>query len=69
MQGSVSQPTVTCQLCQRSLVVTPDGRGFPPDIAKRKLRKLCQAAGCDSKPQYRAGLSPALDELVKRLKL
>lgn len=32
-----------------------DGRGFPPDIAKRKLAKRCKAQGHASDPQYRAG--------------
>jgi hypothetical protein len=34
----------------------PDGRGFPPDIAKRKLRKLCASNGCSCDPVYRAGI-------------
>jgi hypothetical protein len=50
------EPTVTCRLCKRRQVVNPDGRGFPPDIAKRKLRKVCQAAGCPCEPIYRAGV-------------
>jgi hypothetical protein len=53
----MSEPVQTCQLCQRSVIVTPDGRGFPPDIAKRKLRKLCNADGCVSSPRYTAGFS------------
>jgi hypothetical protein len=57
-----SEPTVTCQLCGRSEVVKPDGRGFPPDIAKRKLRKRCCAWGCTSDPQYRAGVSIRMTE-------
>lgn len=51
-----SDPTVTCALCRRRLTVTPDGRGFPPDTAKRKLRKRCLAAGCACEPVYRAGV-------------
>lgn len=51
----MSEPTVTCALCGRSQAVVPSGRGFPPDTAKRKLRKICQAGGCSSDPQYRAG--------------
>jgi hypothetical protein len=54
-------PTVTCDKCGRRAVVVPDGRGFPPDIAKRKLRKQCRAAGCDGEPQYRAGIMLRLD--------
>ena len=52
----MSEPTVTCGKCGRQRIVVPDGRGFPPDIAKRKLRKECRADGCDGEPQYRAGL-------------
>ncbi len=37
------------------MVVRPDGRGFPPDIAKRKLRKVCKEAGCSCDPVYQAG--------------
>lgn len=56
--GISPEPTVACSLCGRSQVVTPDGRGFPPDIAKRKLRKVCRAAGCESDPKYTAGVVP-----------
>ena len=52
----MSQPTQTCRLCGLVEVVRPDGRGFPPDIAKRRLAKRCAADGCPSDPQYRAGL-------------
>lgn len=50
-----SDPAQTCRACGRSVKVRPDGRGFPPDIAKRKLAKLCQAAGHVSDPQYTTG--------------
>jgi hypothetical protein len=53
----MSQPTQTCALCGRSVVVVPDGRGFPPDIAERKLVRACKAAGCKCQPQYLAGLA------------
>lgn len=59
-----TEPTVTCQLCSRQVVVQPDGRGFPPDIAKRKLRKLCKAAGCPCEPSYLAGIDPRLAALL-----
>ena len=53
----MSEPTQTCQACGRSVTVVPNGRGFPPRIAERRLRKLCAENGCEScKPQYRAGL-------------
>jgi hypothetical protein len=55
-QQPLAEPTVTCTLCGRQLIVTPDGRGFPPGITKRKLRKACQANGCECDPQYRAGI-------------
>lgn len=53
----MSEPTQTCLRCGRVEIVRPDGRGFPPDIAKRKLRKACKENGCPCEPQYRAGLS------------
>jgi hypothetical protein len=46
--------TQTCSLCGRTEQVTPDGRGFPPDIAKRRLIKRCKANGCPSSPTYMA---------------
>ncbi len=52
----MSQPTQTCTLCGNVEVVTPDGRGFPPGIAKRKLIKRCRAQGCRCEPVYRAGV-------------
>lgn len=52
----MSSPTQTCQECGDVEVVKLDGRGFPPDIAKRKLAKRCKAKGHISQPQYRAGL-------------
>lgn len=60
----MSQPTQTCTLCGRVEIVRPDGRGFPPDIAKRRLKKACNAGGCPSKPRYRVGLSPQLEALL-----
>ena len=51
----MSEPTQTCTTCGRVVIVQPDGRGFPPDIAKRKLAKLCKADGHVSTPQYTAG--------------
>ena len=62
----MSEPAYSCAECGRKVVVVPDGRGFPPDIARRKLRKLCAAAGCACKPSYRAGLDPALEALIER---
>ena len=56
----MSEPRVTCDKCGRRAVVVQTGRGFPPDVARRKLRKLCRAAGCDGEPQYRAGIDPVL---------
>ena len=51
----MSQPMQTCRTCGAVEVVTPNGRGFPPDIAKRKLAKRCKAAGHVSDPAYLAG--------------
>lgn len=52
----MAEPTQTCLLCNRVVTVVPSGRGFPPDVAARKLAKICAAAGHVSRPQYRAGL-------------
>lgn len=52
-----TSPRQTCHRCGQSVVVTPDGRGFPPDIAKRKLIRLCKANGCACDPRYTAGIS------------
>lgn len=58
------QPTQTCLRCGRQQIVTPDGRGFPPGIAERKLRKACAAAGCVCQPKYRAGYSDDVARLL-----
>lgn len=60
----MSEPTYYCKVCGRSLVVRPDGRGFPPGIAKRKLVKLCKATGHEADPQYVAGVDPALAVII-----
>jgi hypothetical protein len=52
----MTEPTQTCALCGNVEIVRPDGRGFPPDIAKRRLRRRCRAGGCRCEPRYRAGL-------------
>jgi hypothetical protein len=52
----MSSPTQTCEVCGDVEVVRQDGRGFPPDIAKRKLAKRCKAKGHACQPQYRAGV-------------
>lgn len=53
----MSSPVQTCELCGRFVIVKQDGRGFPPDIAKRKLAKYCKANGCESQPKYTAGFN------------
>lgn len=49
-------PKWTCENCGDTEPVVPDGRGFPPDIAKRKLAKRCKAKGHNSCPYYTAGV-------------
>lgn len=49
------EPRQTCQTCSRYVVVVPSPRGFPPDTAAAKLRKLCLADGHESDPKYTAG--------------
>jgi hypothetical protein len=52
----VTEPIYTCGVCGGIEVVRPDGRGFPPNIAKRRLTKRCKAAGHTCEPRYRAGI-------------
>lgn len=52
----MSSPTQTCSVCGDYEIVRPDGRGFPPDIAKRRLQKRCLAAGHKCVPTYGAGI-------------
>jgi hypothetical protein len=52
-----TQPTQECLLCGNVEVVRPDGRGFPPDIAKRRLQRRCKAQGCLCDPKYTAGIA------------
>jgi hypothetical protein len=50
-----SEPTYRCLICNTVIVVRPDGRGFPPGIAKRKLKRSCTERGCPCDPKYRPG--------------
>lgn len=50
-----STPRQTCQVCGAVEQVKPDSRGFPPDIAKRRLERRCKTAGHTAVAQYRAG--------------
>jgi hypothetical protein len=51
----MSEPTVLCEECLVSVLVDYTMGEFPPDVAKRKLEKLCKAQGHKSKPKYQAG--------------
>jgi hypothetical protein len=51
----MTSPQQKCLECGDIEIVRPDGRGFPPDIAKRKLAKRCKEKGHDCRPQYTAG--------------
>lgn len=62
----MSEPQCSCLTCGRIVIVNPYARGFPPDSAKRKLIKLCKAAGHEADPQYRAGVDPALEALLRK---
>jgi hypothetical protein len=53
----VTQPIQKCWTCGDFEIVKPDGRGFPPDIAKRRLVKRCKAKGCKHEIRYHAGYS------------
>jgi hypothetical protein len=57
-----TSPVQTCQACGDFEIVKPDGRGFPPDIAKNRLKKRCEAKGCAHNITYRAGLRISVDK-------
>ena len=52
----MGEPAYTCKLCGRRQVVSPYVRGYPPDVARRKLVVWCKAHGCESEPEYLAGM-------------
>ena len=51
----MSAPKQTCQLCGNSVEVKIEMKGFPPDTARAKLKRLCKSQGCEYKPKYTAG--------------
>lgn len=63
----MSEPRQTCTTCGDAEIVRPDGRGFPPDIAARRLAKRCKAAGHTCTPIYRAGMPPELERILAAL--
>lgn len=52
----MSEPVQTCKLCGTQVEVDFYARGFPPDAAVKKLKRLCNSQGCPCDPQYTAGL-------------
>ncbi len=56
----MSEPTVTCRDCGRSILVVLNRHGFPPDTAKRTLAKECKERGCPASGTiYRAWIETA----------
>lgn len=53
-------PTQQCTTCGRVVEVKYFARGFPPDVAKRVLVRLCKADGHEATTAYRAGVAPSL---------
>ena len=51
-----AEPTYTCGECGRVVVVRRDGRGFPPDIAKRRLVRLLDQRTNDLRLVHRRDL-------------
>lgn len=49
-------PVVYCRDCNAVRKVDPYVRGFPPDVAKAKLRRSCREHGCKGEPEYIAGV-------------
>lgn len=53
----MTQPRMTCAICGRIEIVKADGRGFPPNIARRRLVEACHVYGCTCDPRYSVGFS------------
>jgi hypothetical protein len=64
----MSGPIVFCKTCGTVMAVKPDGRGFPPSIAQRKLAKSCKSRDCDFRIDYRAGMSQDLIDLLEGMR-
>ena len=65
----MSSPIVYCTVCGTVMGVKQDGRGFPPDIAKRKLAKACEnIREHEAVIEYRAGLSDDLMMLLEEMR-
>lgn len=52
------EPEVICEECLVSVLVDYTMGEFPPDVAKKKLLKICKEKGHISKPKYKAGRGP-----------
>lgn len=55
----MSTPTQSCIVCGDTETVRPDGRGFPPQIARNRLAKRCKDKGHRCQSVYRAGVTIA----------
>lgn len=53
----MTAPMQRCQVCGDCEVAQPDGRGFPPEIAKNRLAKRCASKGHQCEPQYSVGIA------------
>lgn len=53
----MSAPRQTCKLCGNTWEISVHMGGFPPDTARRYLRRLCQAQGCPCDPEYTIGIA------------
>lgn len=51
----MTEPQYICEECLVSVIVDYTMGEFPPDVAKKKLLKMCKAKGHTSKPKYTAG--------------
>ena len=49
------EPKMLCEECLVSVIVDYAMGEFPPDLARKKLIKMCKEKGHVSKPKYRAG--------------
>ena len=56
-QSICTEPTMSCAVCGSTEVVRPSGRGYPPDIARRRLIKRCKNISHTCEPVYQAGFA------------
>ena len=64
----MSDPTITCTKCGKRRNCMQHMRSdFPPDAARKWLRRQCKIEGKPCEFGYRAGISPELEKILAKL--